>query len=132
MDRRLSLHKHNAKRRLYGTTRPGSLLKHMIPIKTDHWDVTLPGYLEIDLVSHSGSSAVGEFIYSLDCVDIATSWVERQAVMGKGELGIVSALREVEQRLPFALRGIDSDNGSEFINNQLFNFCQRRAKNHTV
>jgi hypothetical protein len=132
MDRRLSLHKHNAKRRLYGTTRPGSLLKHMIPIKTDHWDVTLPGYLEIDLVSHSGSSAAGEFIYSLDCVDIATSWVERQAVMGKGELGIVSALREVEQRLPFPLRGIDSDNGSEFINNQLFNFCQRRAKNHTV
>jgi hypothetical protein len=132
MDRRLFLYKRTVKRRLYGTTRPGSLLKHMIPIKTDHWDVTLPGYLEIDLVSHSGSSAAGEFIYSLDCVDIATSWVERQAVMGKGELGIVAALREVEQRLPFPLRGIDSDNGSEFINNQLFNFCQRRAKNHTV
>jgi hypothetical protein len=132
MDRRLLLHKRNAKRRLYGTTRPGSLLKHMIPIKTDHWDVTLPGYLEIDLVSHSGSSAAGEFIYTLDCVDIATGWVERQAVMGKGELGIVAALREIEQRLPFALRGIDSDNGSEFINNQLFNFCQRRAKNHTI
>ena len=132
MDRRLLPYKRNAKRRLYGTTRPGSLLKHMIPIKTDHWDVTLPGYLEIDLVSHSGASAAGEFIYTLDCVDIATGWVERQAVMGKGELGIVGALREIEQRLPFALRGIDSDNGSEFINNQLFNFCQRRAKNHTV
>jgi hypothetical protein len=132
MDRRLLLHKRSAKRRLYGTTRPGSLLKHMIPIKTDHWDVTLPGYLEIDLVSHSGASAAGEFIYTLDCVDIATGWVERQAVMGKGELGIVAALREIEQRLPFALRGIDSDNGSEFINNQLFNFCHHRAKNHTV
>lgn len=132
IDRRLFLYKRNAKRRLYGTTRPGSLLKHMIPIKTDHWDVTLPGYLEIDLVSHSGSSAAGEFIYTLDCVDIATGWVERQAVMGKGELGIVAALGEIEQRLPFPLRGIDSDNGSEFINNQLFNFCQRRAKNHTV
>ncbi|HEX2260701.1 MAG TPA: hypothetical protein VHJ56_03650, partial [Candidatus Binatia bacterium] len=116
----------------YGTTRPGSLLKHMIPVKTDHWDVTLPGYLEIDLVSHSGTSAAGEFIYTLDCVDIATGWVERQAVMGKGQLGIVEALREIEQRLPFALRGIDSDNGSEFINTHLFNFCQQRPKNHSV
>jgi hypothetical protein len=128
MDRRLSPHKRTVKRRLYGTTRPGSLLKHMIPVKTDHWDVTLPGYLEIDLVSHSGASAAGEFIYTLDCVDIATGWVERKAVMGKGQLGIVEALREIEQRLPFALRGIDSDNGSEFINTHLFNFCQKRAK----
>src|SRR5574342_94615 len=59
MDRRLSPHKRAAKRRLYGTTRPGSLLKHMIPIKTEHWDVTLPGYLEIDLVSHSGAGRPG-------------------------------------------------------------------------
>jgi hypothetical protein len=132
MDRRLSSHKHSVKRRLYGTTRPGSLLKHMIPIKTEHWDVTLPGYLEIDLVSHSGSSAAGEFIYTLDCVDISTGWVERQAVMGKGQLGIVTALREIEQRLPFALKGIDSDNGSEFINTQLFEFCHHRPKAASV
>src|SRR6266581_1461773 len=64
MDRRLFPHKRSVKRRLYGTTRPGSLLKQMIPIKTDHWEVTLPGYLEIDLVSHSGGSAAGEFIYT--------------------------------------------------------------------
>jgi hypothetical protein len=132
LDRRLSSHKRTVKRRLYGNTRPGSLLKQMIPIKTDHWNVTLPGYLEIDLVSHSGPSAAGEFIYSLDCVDIATGWVERQAVMGKGQLGIVAALGEIEQRLPFPLRGIDSDNGSEFINTHLFNFCQQRAKNRSV
>jgi hypothetical protein len=132
MDRRLFIHKRTVKRRLYGTTRPGSLLKHMIPIKTDHWDVTLPGYLEIDLVSHSGASAAGEFLYTLDCVDIATGWVERQAVMGKGQLGIVAALREIEQRLPFSLRGIDSDNGSEFINAHLFNFCQQRPKDSSV
>jgi hypothetical protein len=104
----------------------------MIPVKTDHWDVTLPGYLEIDLVSHSGRSAAGEFIYTLDCVDIATGWVERQAVMGKGQLAIVDALREIEQRLPFALRGIDSDNGSEFINTHLFNFCQQRPQDQSV
>src|ERR671918_1160838 len=110
MDRRLFPHKRTVKRRLYGTTRPGSLLKHMIPIKTDHWDVTLPGYLEIDLVSHSGVSAGGEFLYTLDGVDIATGWVERQAVLGKGQIGIVAPVKEIEQRLPFALRGIDSDN----------------------
>jgi hypothetical protein len=132
IDRRLKSHKHSVKRRLYGTTRPGSLLKHMIPIKTDHWDVTLPGYLEIDLVSHSGASSAGEFIYTLDCVDIATGWVERQAVMGKGQLGVVAALGEIEQRLPFALKGIDSDNGSEFINTQLFEFCQQRPKAASV
>jgi len=132
MDRRLLTHKRAAKRRLYGTTRPGSLLKHMIPVKTEHWDVTLPGYLEIDLVSHSGASGAGEFLYTLDCVDIASGWVERQAVMGKGQHGIVEALRLIEQRLPFRLRGIDSDNGSEFINAHLFNYCQQRPKDQSV
>lgn len=125
MDRRLHPYKQRSKRRLYGTTRPGSLLKHMIPIKTDHWDVTKPGYLEIDLVSHSGASASGDFIYTLDGVDIQTGWVERQAVMGKGRAGILHALRAIEQQQPFPLRGIDSDNGSEFINTHLLAFCQR-------
>ena len=125
MDRRLQARKRIIKRRLYGTTRPGSFLKHMIPIKTDHWDVTKPGYLEIDLVSHSGASAAGEFLHTLDCVDIQTCWVERQAVMGKGRAGILTAMRETERQLPFPLRGIDSDNGSEFINEHLWAFCQR-------
>ena len=132
MDRRLKAHKHIVKRRLYGTTRPGSLLKHMIPIKTDHWDVTTPGYLEIDLVSHSGASAAGEFIHTLDCVDIATCWVERKAVMGKGQFGILDALREIEGKLAFPLKGIDSDNGSEFINNHLLAFCQKRPAGYAV
>lgn len=132
MDRRLFPHKRTVKRPIYGTTRPGSLLKQMIPVKTEHWDVTLPGYLEIDLVSHSGPSAAGEFIYTLDGVDIATGWVERQAVMGKGQLGIIAALSAIEQRLPFPLRGIDSDNGSEFINNQLFDFCHKRPQTRRV
>lgn len=125
MDRRLQDRKRTIKRRIYGTTRPGSLLKHMIPIKTDHWDVTKPGYLEIDLVSHSGASAAGECLHTLDCVDIQTCWVERKAVMGKGRLGVLNAMTEIEGQLPFSLRGIDSDNGSEFINNHLFAFCQR-------
>lgn len=119
IDRRLQTRNHRLKRRLYGTTRPGSLLKHPIPIKTDQWDVTNPGYLEIDLVSHSGASAAGEFLHTLDCVDIHTTWVERQAVMGKSRHGVVQAIRTIEQQLPFALRGVDSDNGSEFSNDHL-------------
>ena len=132
MDRRLSLHKHNAKRRLYGTTRPGSLFKHMIPIQTDHWDVTLPGYLEIDLVSHSGPPprATSSIVWTAS-ISPPAGWNVKPS-WARAELGIVSALRGLNNRLPFPLRGIDSDNGSEFINNQLFNFCQRRAKNHTV
>lgn len=125
IDRRLQGRKRTLKRRLYGTTRPGTLLKHLVPIKTDHWDVTKPGYLEIDLVSHSGASAVGDFLHTLDAVDIQTGWVERQAVMGKGQHGILQALTTIEQHLPFALRGLDSDNGSEFINSHLVAFCQR-------
>ena len=132
MDRRLRATKHIVKRRLYGTTRPGSLLKQMIPIKTDHWDVNRPGYLEIDLVSHSGASAVGEFVHSLDCVDIATCWVERKAVMGKSALGILNAVTEIEHQLPFPLKGVDSDNGSEFINNHLLAFCQQRPAGRTI
>src|SRR5579885_1686591 len=84
LDRRLQERKRRIKRRLYVTTRPGSLLKHVIPVKTEHGDVTKPGSLEIDLVSHSGASAAGEFLHTLDSVDIQTTWVERQAVMGKG------------------------------------------------
>jgi hypothetical protein len=104
----------------------------MIPIKTDHWDVTKSGYLEIDLVSHSGASAAGEFLQTLDCVDIHTTWVERQAVMGKGCHGVVQAMTTLEQQLPFPLRGIDSDNGSEFINAHLWTFCQQRSAGSAV
>lgn len=132
MDRRLRAYKHIVRRRLYGTTRPGSLLKQMIPVKTDHWDVNTPGYLEIDLVSHSGASAVGEYLHSLDCVDIATCWVERKAVRGKGSFGILNAVREIEQKLPFPLRGIDSDNGSEFINSHLLTFCHQRSASRAI
>jgi hypothetical protein len=127
MARRLQPRKHRVKRRLYGTTRPGTLLKHLVPLKTDHWDVTRPGYLEIDLVSHSGASGAGEFLPTVDAVDIHTGWVERQAVMGKGQQGIVQALTTIAQQLPFAVHGLDSDNGSEFINGHLVACCARRA-----
>jgi len=124
VDRRLSPHKHRLKRRLYGRTKPGTLLKHQIPIKTDNWDVKTPGFTEVDTVSHSGNSADGLFAYTVNQTDILTTWVESRAVLGKGEAGVVASLDEMAQALPFALKGLDSDNGSEFINWHLVRYCK--------
>ena len=126
LDRRLAPHKHRLKRRLYGRTKPGTLLKHHIPIKTDHWDVANPGWVEIDLVSHSGACADGEFLRSLTLTDIHTTWTESRAVPGKGAAGIEAALEEMRHGPPFTLRGLDSDNGSEFINDHLWRYTQAR------
>jgi hypothetical protein len=126
IDRRLKGRKTQLQRRLYGRTKPGTLLKHHIPIKTDSWNVKTPGFTEIDLVSHSGSSEKGEFIYSLNVTDIFSTWVETRAVMGKGQYGVKTAMEDIERSLPFKLLGIDSDNGSEFINYHLKAFCEQR------
>lgn len=125
IDRVLAADKRRLRRRQYGGTRPGTLLKHHIPIKTDHWDVTEPGFTEVDLVSHSGDRADGEFLHSLDVTDIHTTWVETRAVRGKSQIRVQEALEHIRQQLPFALRGIDSDNGSEFINAHLHGYCRR-------
>ncbi len=126
IDRRLQPRKRQFKRRLYGRTKPGTLLKHQIPIKTERWETTTPGFVEVDLVAHSGNSADGEFIHSLNLTDIHTTWVETLAVLGKGQIGVRAALEEMRTAVPFALQGLDSDNGSEFINNHLFRYCQAR------
>lgn len=125
MDRRLQSKKRALKRRIYGRTKPGTLLKSQIPIKTDNWDIHEPGYVEIDLVSHSGPSASGEFLHSLNLTDIHTGWGETRAIMGRGERGVVDALDEIRRALPFALLGIDSDNGSEFINHHLDRYTKK-------
>ncbi len=104
-------------------TKPGSLLKHHIPVKTDRWEVQKPGFTEIDLVSHSGNSAAGDYCYSLNVTDIDTGWTETRAVLGKGQQRVQAALEAVRQTLPFPLRGINSDNGSEFINAHLWGYC---------
>ena len=124
IDRRLQSRKRILRRRIYGRTKPGTLLKHHIPIKTDHWDVTHPGFTEIDLVSHSGDCAEGEFAHSFNLTDIHTAWTETYAVLGKGQTGIVAGLEAMRQALPFRLRGIDSDNGSEFLNHHLVRYCR--------
>ena len=126
IDRRLKAKRRLLKKRLYGRTKPGTLLKHHIPIKTDSWDVTTPGFTETDLVSHSGNSEKGEFIHSLNLTDIHSTWVESRAVMGKGQAGVLDAMKDIEQALPFKLLGIDSDNGSEFINYHLKAFCDQK------
>ena len=124
MDRRLAPYRQQVRKGLYGRTKPGTLLKHHIPLRTDRWDVTVPGFTEIDLVAHSGESGDGEFLHSLNLTDIHTTWVETRAVLGRGQAGVAAALEEMRQVLPFALQGIDSDNGSEFINAHLVRYCQ--------
>jgi len=127
IDRHLRQRKRRLRRRIYGRTKPGTLLRHQIEVRCEHWDVKHPGYLEVDLVSHSGECAEGEFIWSLNLTDIASTWDESRAVMGKGEAAILQALENISEALPFAVLGIDSDNGSEFINWHLKSYCERQS-----
>src|SRR3990172_6265444 len=124
------LHKIKRKHKKLGlsTTKPGSLLKKHIPIKTNQWDESRPGFVEADTVAHCGTSMAGSFAFSLDCVDIATGWTEQRAVWGKGETDVLREVRDIEAALPFPLLGFDSDNGSEFLNHHLFrHFAERKA-----
>ncbi len=110
------------------TTKPGSLLRHHIPISTDQWNETMPGFIEVDTVAHCGSSTDGMFVYTINCVDIATAWTEQRAIWGKGEAGVVNAMTAIENHLPFPLQGFDCDNGSEFLNWHLYrHFTERKA-----
>ena len=107
------------------TTKPGTLLKKSIPVRTyTPWDEEKPGFLEIDLVAHCGQSVEGQFVNTLTCVDISTGWVECLAVLTRNKQTVFEAIKTMRTRLPFALLGIDSDNGSEFINDLLFQYCQ--------
>jgi hypothetical protein len=124
MDRLLRPNRQKIQRRLYGRTKPGTLLKHDIPLRTDRWDVHEPGFTEIDLVAHSGERADGDFVHSLNLTDIHTTWVETGAVLGKSQVRVRATLEQLQAQLPFRLRGIDSDNGSEFINHHLRTFCE--------
>jgi hypothetical protein len=105
-------------------TKPGTLLKHQVPIKTfSDWDETVPGYLEADLVGHDGGNGAGEFCFSINFTDVATSWDEPVAIRNKAQKWVTCATDTIRGRLPFAMLGIDSDNGSEFINNNFFRYC---------
>lgn len=114
--------KHTVKGR--SRTKPGTLLKHQIPVRTfAQWDDAEPGFMEIDLVAHDGGSSYGEYGHTLDATDVATGWSEQLAVPTKAQCWVFEAIKEMRDRLPFELLGLDSDNGSEFINHQLKEYC---------
>lgn len=106
-------------------TKPGTLLRNQIPIRTfSEWDDLRPGFVEIDLVGHDGGDAKGEFVQTLDVTDVCTTWTETEAVRNKAQKWVFDALKDIRQRLPFPLLGIDSDSGGEFINHHLYRYCQ--------
>jgi len=113
-------------------TKPGTLLKHQIPIRTfSEWDEQRPGFVEIDLVGHEGGNPRGDFIQTLNVTDICTGWTEMQAVKNKAQIWVFEALKDIRRKLPFDLLGIDSDNGGEFINEHLVRFCHEEEINFT-
>jgi hypothetical protein len=107
------------------TTKPGTLLKHQIPIRTfSEWDDNRPGFFEADLVAHCAQTARGDFLYTLTLTDIATQWTECLPLRNRSQSAVAEAIVAMRKQLPFALLGLDSDNGSEFINQTLLRYCQ--------
>lgn len=107
-------------------TKPGTLLKKQIPIRTfAQWDDLQPGFAEIDLVGHDGGSVAGDYCQTLDLTDVATTWTETMAVRNKAQAWVFEALKRLRKNLPFPLLGLDSDNGSEFINDYLQAYCEK-------
>ena len=108
------------------TTRPSSWLRSEIPLRTfAEWDDVQPGFLEIDLVAHCGTTTEGFYLCTLCAVDIAAAWVELEAIWGKRHERVGGGVHRVRQRLPMPLLGLDSDNGSEFINQSLYDYCRQ-------
>jgi hypothetical protein len=114
-------------KRLCGT-KPGNLLRHQIPIKTNQWDESRAGFVETDTVAHCGASMLGNFVWSITLTDIFSGWTENAAVWNKGAHGVFTQLQLIEKRLPFSILGFDCDNGGEFINHHLIKYFQQREK----
>lgn len=128
IDRLLRPWKRTGGRRSLSTTKPGSLLKNAIPLRTfADWEDSRPGFIEVDLVAHCGESVEDFYLNTLMAVDVATGWSEFVGVWGKTQQRVGTAIHHVRQRLPFPLLGLDSDNGSEFINQDLAIWCRREG-----
>ena len=107
-------------------TRPGTLLKHQIPVRTfSDWEEGRPGFVEMDLVAHEGGRAQGDYVQTLDLTDVATGWIELEAVLNKAQVWVFEAFARIRKKLPFPLYGVDSDNGAEFINHHMKAYCER-------
>jgi hypothetical protein len=125
MDRLLAGEKRKLALRRRVGTKPGTLLKSQIPVRTfSEWDEDKPGFVEVDLVGHDGGCGDGDFAQTLDVTDVRTGWSEQRAVLNKAQTWVFDALLEIRKRLPFPLLGLDSDNGGEFINHPLLRYCQ--------
>ena len=127
IDRRLA--DQRAKYQLRGRvgTKPGSLLKSQIPVRTwAEWDDARPGFVEIDLVWHDGGNRDAGHAFTLTVTDIATGWTENRSVPDKTAKCVLAALNDIARKMPFPILGVDSDNGSEFINDHLLGWCQGR------
>lgn len=113
-------------------TKPGSLLKNQIPIKTNQWNTKEVGYVEADTVAHCGDSLKGEFVWSLTLTDILTGWTENRSTWNKGSAGVIEQIKDIEDSLPFPILGFDCDNGSEFLNYHLLRYFTEREKSEPV
>lgn len=126
IDRRLKIARIGEKPRGICITKPGSLLRKQVPVRTfTPWDEQRAGFVEIDLVAHCGNSTAGSYLCTLDLVDLATGWTECAAVIDKSQKAVFAGLEGLRARLPFFLLGIDSDNGSEFLNEHLVRWCRK-------
>lgn len=126
IDRLLTAERKRLKLKGRTGTKPGSMLKNSIPIKTfADWNDTRPGFIEIDLVGHDGGDLHGDYAQSLNAVDVATGWTQTRAVKNKAQKWVFEALQIISEDFPFPICGIDSDNGSEFINNHLIRHCEQ-------
>lgn len=132
LDRLLKPVRATERRRRNSGTRPGTLIKTEIPIRTDNDDIDRPGYLEADTVAHCGGRLEGDFVWTVDMTDVHSQWTECRAVWNKGQHGVVGQVAEIESVLPFELLGFDSDNGSEFLNWHLVRYLQDRGERPKV
>jgi hypothetical protein len=124
VDRLLAKTKVLARLKGRSATRPGTLLKHHIPVRTfADWNDVRPGFCEVDLVAHDGGASFGDYCQTLNLTDVATGWAEMRALKNKAQIHVFQALQDIRAQLPFPLLGLDSDNGSEFINDQLYRYC---------
>ena len=109
-------------------TKPGTLLRNQIPIRTSNEDITRPGYLEADTVAHCGNSMAGDFMWSLTFTDIHSGWTENRATWNRGYEGVLAQVQNVEASLVFPIRGFDCDNGGEFLNHHLVRYFRDRKQ----
>lgn len=127
IDRLLLPTRFRSRRKGLGGTKPGRLLRNQIPIRTDNWDISGPGFMEADTVAHCGNSLLGDFVWSLTLTDIHSGWTESRATWNNGAHGVIERIKDIEKGLAFPLKGFDCDNGSEFLNHHLLRYFAGRS-----